>query len=225
MSEGKPIKRIILHGQAPGLPRFATVTGAANSRSDLIYLLSPANSAGQRAKMLLNPRADFELAQRLKTTGVSLGEAFSFMSSLYFRGKLAYATTFSQRTGAVPNTLIITSSRGLVRPETMVGLRELEDISRERIVAHNPRYCDPLERDLRLLSEAMGPRRRAVLLGSIATKKYIPLLLEILGERLVVPRAFIALGNMQRGALLLQCSRDMCELEYISVAQALPRIR
>lgn len=222
MSEGKPIKRIILHGQTPGSLRAGSAADPTEPRSDLIYLLSPANSAGWRAKMLLSPSANFELAQRLRTTGISLGEAFSFMSSLYFRGKLAYAAAFPHNTGTIPGALIITSSRGLLRPETMVPLPELEQISSERIVAHNPKYRDPLERDLRLLSESMGPQCRAVLLGSIATKKYIPLLLEILGERLVVPRAFVGLGNMRRGALLLQCSREKCELEYISVAQALP---
>jgi hypothetical protein len=175
--------------------------------------------------MLISPTANFELAQRLRGTGITLGEAFSFMSSLYFRGKLAYAATFSQNAAAFPGTLIITSSRGLLQPETIVKLRELEEISSERILADNPRYRDPLERDLRLLSDSMGSRYRAVLLGSIATKKYIPLLLEVLGDRLVVPRAFIGLGNMQRGALLLQCSRNGCELEYVRVAEVVSRRR
>jgi len=224
VSERKSIKRIILQGQNPGSARVPTDTNPGKPLCDLVYLLSPANSAGRHAKMLLNPYADFELAQRLRTTGISLGEAFSFMSSLYFRGKLAYATAFSQRTGAVPGTLIITSSRGLLRPQTIVRLSELEDTSRERIVAHNPKYSDPLERDLRLLSENMGAGCRAVLLGSIATKKYIPLLLAVLGDRLIVPRAFIGLGNMSRGALLLKCSRDKRELEYISAAQVLSQM-
>jgi hypothetical protein len=221
VSEKKVIKRIVLQGQRPESESIAAEGRAAETR--LVYLLSPANSAGRRAKMLLNPLAEFELAQRLRTTGISLGEAFSFMSALYFRGKLAYVNAFSQHTGTIPGALVITSSRGLLRSETLVGLSELEEIAKERIVAHNPKYRDPLERDLRKLSEAMGREWRAVLLGSIATKKYIPLLLEILGERLVVPRAFIGLGNMQRGALLLQCSRQKCELEYVPVEYVVAR--
>lgn len=214
MSGEQGIKRIVLRGQTVGSVQAA----GAKQSSELVYLLSPANAAGRRAKMLLNPAANFELAERLRGTGISLGEAFSFMSALYFRGKMAYTATFSEN-GVGPGTLVITSARGLLRPDTIVRLRELEEISSERIIADNPKYRDPLERDLRLLSDAMGSRYRAVLLGSIATKKYIPLLLEILGERLVVPKAFIGLGNMQRGALLLRCSREKCELEYVPVAQ------
>jgi hypothetical protein len=200
------VKRIVLGGQT-------------RQTSGVVYLLSPANSAGRRAKMLLNPTANFELAQRLRDAGISIGEAFSFMSSLYFRGKLAYTATFSGSAAPIPGTWVITSSRGLLRPETIVKLRELEEISSERILADNPKYRDPLERDLRVLSEAMGSSYRAVLLGSIVTTKYVPLLLGIFGERLVVPRAFVGLGNMQRGALLLQCSRNKCELEYVPVGQ------
>lgn len=219
MSEDKAIKRIVLRGQSQSSILSAGASAAAKQSCDLVYLLSPGHSAGRRARMLLSPTANFELAQRLRETGITLGEAFSFMSSLYFRGKLGYAATFSQNAAALPGTLIITSSRGLLSPETIVKLPELEEISSEPILADNPRYRDPLERDLRQLSDSMGSHCRAVLLGSIATKKYIPLLLEILGERLVVPRAFIGLGNMQRGALLLQCSRNRRELEYVRVAE------
>jgi hypothetical protein len=222
MTEPKSGKRIVLHGQAPdGVPSIehSRQTGIQPH----IFLLSPANGAGRRAKMLLNPDAAFDLAQRLRASGIALGESFSFMSSLYFRGKLSYAATFSRPVAVVPNTLIITSSRGLLRPETIVTLPELSAISCERIVDHNPQYRDPLERDLRKLSETIGQHSRVLLLGSIATRKYIPLLLEILGERLLVPRAFVGLGNMSRGSLLLQCVREKYELEYISVISAIPK--
>jgi hypothetical protein len=222
VSEKKAIKRIVLRGQSLSSTHSANAA-TGKQRRDLVYLLSPANSAGPRASMLLSPTANFELAQRLRTTGITLGEAFSFMSSLYFRGKLAYTATFSQNSAAFPGTLIITSSRGLLHPKTIVKLADLEEIAGGRILADNPKYRDPLERDLRLLSDSMGSRYRAVLLGSIATKKYIPLLLEILGDRLLVPKAFIGLGNMQRGAFLLQCSRNRCELEYIRVAEVVTR--
>ena len=220
MTEQKSGKRILLRGQAPGFTSRA-FGGDPADHHPTIYLLSPANAAGRRAAMLLNPRATFDLAERLRTTGISLGEAFSFMSSLYFRGKLAYARTFSKTVSGISGTLVITPCRGLLRPETQVRLSELAEIVGERIVHHNPKYRDPLERDLRSLSESIGQQFRVVLLGSIATKKYVPLLLEILGERLLVPRVFIGLGNMSRGGLLLRSSREHSELDYVSAEWAL----
>lgn len=174
--------------------------------------------------MLFSPRATFDLAQRLRTAGISLGEAFSFMSALYFRGKLAYSAVFSRPTNGIPGTLIITPSRGLLAPETVVTLSELAELSAERIAASNPKYRDPLAHDLRQLARRLGADGRVVLLGSIATRKYIPLLLETFGERLLVPRAFIGLGNMSRGALLLRCARQGSQLEYVPVEEALPNV-
>jgi len=222
MGEDKTAKRIVLHGHKPSPGNSPREDTAPAGR--YIYLLSPADSAGRRAKMLFNPQSKSVLSERLRTTGIPLGEAFSFMSSLYFRGKLAYATTFAKPTPGMPTTLVITPSRGLLRPETIVKFEDLTAISAERIQAHNPKYRDPLERDLRLLSEAIGQRFHVVFLGSVATRKYVPLLLEVLGERVLVPRAFIGLGNMSRGALLLRCTREKRELEYISIAEALSKM-
>jgi hypothetical protein len=208
-------KRIVLHGQVPA-------TGAALRPAKLhtgelqVFLLSPAHAGGRRAKMLLRSQARFELAERLRTAGVPLAEAFSFMSPLYFRGKLLYASTFANAPAGIPGGLVITPCRGLLRPETIVGMEELEEISNERVAVDNPKYRDPLERDLGLLAQAIASQVRVVLLGSIATRKYIPLLIEKLGDRLVVPREFVGLGNMSRGALLLRCSRERRELEYIA---------
>ena len=56
-----------------------------------IFLLSPANLGGIRAGYVLNPGAGFDLASRLRRDGLPLGELFSFISGLYFRGKVAYA--------------------------------------------------------------------------------------------------------------------------------------
>src|SRR5688572_11999482 len=69
---------------------------------DRVFILSPAKTTGKRAQMLLSERSTFELAQRLRSErGVTLGEAFSFMSGLYFRGKLAYAKRFASSTPGV----------------------------------------------------------------------------------------------------------------------------
>jgi hypothetical protein len=217
---GEKGKRIVLRGLVPGTGTLKTIdkTTAAGER---VYLLSPAHAGGKRAAMLFNASAKFELAQRLRTTGLPIGEMYSFMSPLYFRGKLTYATKFANAPSGTPGSLVITPSRGLMRPESIVRVSDVSELQNERLVAENPRYRDALERDLRTLSEAIGRSAHVVLLGSIATRKYIPLLSEILGDRLVVPRKFIGLGNMSRGALLLQCSRDGCELEYVSASRAL----
>ena len=61
-----------------------------------VFLLSPASTAGKRCQQLLSKRAEFELAVRLRLEGASLGEVFSFLSALYFRGKLTYARAFAQ---------------------------------------------------------------------------------------------------------------------------------
>jgi len=170
--------------------------------------------------MLFRPEAQFELAQRLRTQGITLDEAFSFVSPLYFRGKLAYASAFSRLSGhGVSNILLITPSRGLLPPETIVTLTEFRAITGDNITAHNPGYRDPLERDLRALSERIASDVRVVLLGSIATKKYVPMLLQAFGGRLMVPRKFVGLGNMSRGALLLRCLQQGCELEYVPATE------
>src|ERR1051325_10991404 len=58
-----------------------------------LFLLSPARCDGRRALTLLSPRAEFPLAVQLRRReGAPLGEVFAFLSGLYFRGKLTYAT-------------------------------------------------------------------------------------------------------------------------------------
>src|SRR5688500_10299324 len=85
--------------------------------SPKIFLLSPANLSGTRAKQLASPRASFSAALRFQSPdGVPIADAFEFLSSLYFRGKIAYARRF-----AVPSPIVggdgifvITSGFGLV---------------------------------------------------------------------------------------------------------------
>ena len=214
MSDGVVEKRIVLRGQLPvGATRPSTTEATLPARYS--YLLSPAQTKGARAQMLLHPESQFHLAQRLRTTGITLGEAFSFVSPLYFRGKLAYASAFPRPSHGIPGILLITPSRGLLPPEMIVTLAEFRAITSENITAHNPGYRDPLERDLRVLAEKATADVRVVLLGSIATHKYLPLLLEVFGKRVLVPSKFIGLGNMSRGALLLRCLREGRELEYV----------
>jgi hypothetical protein len=53
-----------------------------------------------------------------------------------------------------------------------------------------------------------------VLLGSVATGKYVELLTRLLGPRLHYPPSFIGRGDMSRGGLLLRHAREATELDY-----------
>jgi len=181
-----------------------------------IFLLSPANAAGIRARMLLLPRTKFALAERLREEGVPLGELFSFMSSLYFRGKLAYARMFAVSPPDIPSVLVITPSRGLVSPDTIVTLRDLKEMAAARVDPTETTYRAPLQRDAQRLMESLAQDAHIVLLGSLATPKYVEPLAGIFGHRLMCPACFLGLGDMSRGGLLLRCSRTQQELEYVS---------
>jgi hypothetical protein len=165
--------------------------------------------------MLLRSDADFDLANRFRTGGASLGEVFSFVSGLYFRGKLAYSTRFGRSTPPLPPALVITTGRGLVDPATPVGPSDLRDFSDVPIDPRDPRYARPLERDVRRLATELPAGSRVVLLGSIATSKYVELLLSELGDRLHFPDPFVGRGDMQRGALMLRAVSAGEELAYI----------
>lgn len=180
--------------------------------SNRIFLLSPARCDGNRAKVILNPKADFPLARALREpAGVEIGEVFSFLSGLYFRGKLAYARAFGAE------WLVITTERGLVPTTQRVTRDDLCAFAEVDIGAASERYLAPLRRDVARLSQRS---EEVVLLGSIATGKYADTLLEALGERLVFPREFVGRGDMSRGGLLLRQVREGQELEYIPVAGA-----
>jgi hypothetical protein len=169
-------------------------------------LLSPANSSGARAKMLFNSDAQFELAHRLRSSGAPLGEIFSFISGLYFRGKLAYAERFADPPAGVAGVHIITAAGGLLSPQELVTLPRLQAISSARVDAENPEYRRPLERDIRRLQAALEAGTHVILLGSIATAKYVEPLLEVFGESLLFPKDFVGRGDMSRGGLLLRSS-------------------
>ncbi|MFL5447394.1 MAG: hypothetical protein ACJ8A6_06360 [Gemmatimonadales bacterium] len=186
-----------------------------------IFLLSPAHCGGKRAAILLNEQAAFPLAQRLRSAGISLGEAFSFLSGLYFRGKLTYAAHFARAPQGQTGVHVITTDRGLLPPETRIGARDLREFGTIDIRADRPEYLTPLRRDLCRLEE-LGDLE-VVLLGSVATGKYVDVLLEMLGERLLFPVEFVGRGDMSRGALLLRAAEAGRELTYQPVAGAVRR--
>ena len=188
-----------------------------------IFLLSPASCAGQRARMLFNPQASFELARAVRTSaGVPLGQVFSFLSGLYFRGKLEYASTWASPPDGTPGVFVMTAGDGLCLPQTRVGIDLLERWAATPIDLREQRYTEPLRRDARTLASSIDDRPcEIVLLGSVATGKYVDLLQEVFGARLVFPVEFVGRGDMSRGGLLLRSTRDRCELLYRPVAGAI----
>jgi hypothetical protein len=188
-----------------------------------VFLLSPANTSALRGQLLLNKDSQFELADRIRRQGASLGEIFSFISSLYFRGKLAYAKAFGNSPPGMPPMLALTTSRGLLSPETTITMNELIEMSGVPIDLGDSRYREPLVRDARALADQLPPGSKIVLLGSIATGKYIDPLLEVFGPTLLFPEKFVGRGDMSRGGLMLRCAESRLELDYVPVASTIRR--
>src|SRR5688572_18009520 len=189
---------------------------ASSHRADRsrVFLLSPANCGGVRATMARRPGAAFALARQLRSAaGAPLGDVFSFVSGLYFRGKLAYARRFARPPDPTEPTLaggvpVITPNAGLRAADTPVTLASFQAFAACAIDVGNVAYRRPLERSARVLGDLIGPDCDVVLLGSIASGKYVEVLQPIFGERLVFPPAFVGRGDMSRGGLMLRCVTD-----------------
>jgi hypothetical protein len=179
-----------------------------------MFLLSPAYCGGRRAALLLRPQSVFPLAVRCRDGAITLGEAFAFMSGLYFRGKLAYANAFGRGCAPTPATLVITPTRGLQAADELVTPDVLREFAAVDIAADDPRYRAPLERDAASLASRLPSDARVVLLGSLASAKYVELLAAALGDRLHYPPCFVGRGDMSRGGLLLRSTAAGTELEY-----------
>jgi hypothetical protein len=188
-----------------------------------IFLLSPAHCGGMRAQLVFRDGAEFDLAKRLRARpGVALGEVFSFMSGLYFRGKLAYARHFARPTDGRGGIMVITPCQGLRSPDIPVGLPLLRRYGEVDIDTADIRYRRPLMRDARALAAALRPfpASEVVLLGSVASRKYVEPLMEVFGNRLVFPADFAGRGDMSRGGLLLRCVAEGRELAYVPLMNA-----
>jgi hypothetical protein len=180
-----------------------------NSRT---FLLSPASSNGRRAQILIRPEARFELAEELRSKeGAPIGEVFAFLSGLYFRGKLTYARAFAEY------AYVITPCLGLVPLDERIDVDTIRRFAEIDIHHEDERFSEPLVRDARRIDEEDGGRGEVVLLGSIASKKYVEILGSVFGERLLFPASFVGRGDMSRGGLMLRAARDGSELEYASV--------
>jgi hypothetical protein len=189
-----------------------------------VFLLSPARCDGKRAQILMRDAAAFPLARQLRTPkGATLGEVFSFLSGLYFRGKLAYALRFAVDAAELPGAWIITTNRGLVAPHTLVTVDDLRQFGCTDIHEDDAAYHKPLRRDAKKLAARIGDDAEVVLLGSVATGKYVNVLLEVFGERLRFPVEFAGRGDMSRGGLMLRCVDSGKELTYVSLTGSTAR--
>ena len=199
--------------------------------SKRVFVLSPANCGGVRARIVASPAARFGLARRLQSpAGAPLGDLFSFVSGLYFRGKLAYARRFADPPdpadpAVAGGVLVITPNAGLRAADTQITLESFRAFAATAIDLGNAAYRAPLERSARALLESAGPECEVVLLGSIASGKYVEVLQPIFGDRLVFPPTFVGRGDMSRGGLMLRCVLSGDELEYAPIAGATRRGR
>ncbi len=186
--------------------------------AERIFLLSPAYAGGRRAQMILSERAQFDLARRLRGKGgATIAEVFTFLSGLYFRGKIAYANAFARSQEGHCGVFVITPSRGLLDARSPITSSDLREFAKIDIDEADPRYRKPLEKSVRRLAKDLSADCDVVLLGSIATGKYVEVFLKHFRERLRFPADFVGRGDMSRGGLLLRCAADRAELQYISV--------
>ena len=175
---------------------------------------------------MTSPNAAFTLARQLQSRhGAALGDVFSFVSGLYFRGKLAYARRFARPPDPADpvvagGVLVITPNAGLRAADTPVTLRSFEGFASTDINVANAAYRKPLEQGAKAVLSAVGPDCEVVLLGSVASGKYVDLLLPVFGDRLMFPLHFVGRGDMSRGGLLLRCVTADLELEYVPLKGA-----
>lgn len=201
----------------------ASVFYRGDVSTECVFLLSPSYCRGRRATMLLKPASDFATARRLAEGELTLGEAFAFMSGLYFRGKLAYGRAYGRVTSDGPSLLVITPSRGLMSPDIRIDRDLILEFAEADIAADNLRYREPLERDATELAARLSREASVVLLGSVATGKYVDVLAPRFGERLKFPSSFVGRGDMSRGGLLLRSAASGEELGYEVLQQGVRR--
>ncbi|HEX5058401.1 MAG TPA: hypothetical protein VFV99_03530 [Kofleriaceae bacterium] len=181
-----------------------------------VFLLSPARCSGERAGQLITSKRS-ELGKQLHAGRATVGEVMAWLSALYFRGKLAYASRFGAA-HPLPGALVMTPGFGLRPPEWLLSADDLRAMG--SVDVETPAFVRPLRRDAEQVISQYGSDARVVLLGSIATGKYLDTLLEVFGERLLFPETFVGRGDMSRGGLMLRAARSGEELAYRPVVGA-----
>lgn len=186
-------------------------------RHSTIFLLSPADVNGIRARHITRKGAGSELALRYRSGTLCVEDAFAYMSALYFRGKLAYARAFGRSRDGEPTAFVIVPGFGLVPFGWILDEERVRKIRRTDVDPSRRSYSRPLRDSLLLLRDRLGPGDQVVLLGSVATGKYVDVIWPLLGDALRFPGVFAGTGDMRRGALMLRAARDGEELEYVTL--------
>ena len=101
----------------------------------------------------------------------------------------------------------------------MLRVRDLKRYGRVNVEVGEPRYRRPLLRHLEALAPTWA-ETQVVLLGSVASPKYVELLTRVLGERVAFPAEFVGRGDMSRGGLMLRCVSQGRELSYVPLVGA-----
>lgn len=193
----------------------------ARRERDRLFLLSPASLGGARGRRLLAGGGGGPCFERLQRgESVPLCDVYLAISTLYFRGKLEYARSFGRRARGEPAVLVITPDRGLLEADHLVSLEDVRGSAATAIDRGEPRYLEPLLTSAEALWTSVEGGCDLVLLGSIASPKYVEPLLGVFGERLLVPETFVGRGDMSRGGLLLRAVAAGRELVYMPVAGA-----
>jgi hypothetical protein len=196
-------------------PADVALDRQVDDRNAPVFLISPASLSGVRGVRLLRGIGNGPVTERLaRGERVTIAEVYTSISSLYFRGKLAYARRYARLPHSV-GVRVITSDRGLCAADDLVDLDDLRRMASGAIDEREPIYCRCLTDSARALAGQLTDECIVVLLGSLATRKYLDPLREALGDRLRVPREFIGLGDMSRGGLLLRAAAGGRQLEYI----------
>ena len=179
-----------------------------------LFLLSPARSGGPRATQLANSSG--ELGVQLRAGTAELGEVFAWLSALYFRGKLAYARAFADPSPGAASALVMAPLLGLRSPETVIAAEHLHAMG--KLEVESEAYVTQLRSDALAINAEIQVDTQVVLLGSIASGKYIDTLIDVFGARLVFPEAFVGRGDMSRGGMMLRAAKSGEELAYAMVA-------
>ena len=184
-----------------------------------LFLLSPARCGGVRAGQLA--RSSGELGEQLRAGTAPLGEVFAWLSALYFRGKLAYARAFADPSPGAASALVMAPGLGLHPPEAAIGVAHLRAMG--SVEVESEAFVTQLRTDATRVDKELRADTQVVLLGSIASGKYVDTLIDVFGSRLVFPAEFVGRGDMSRGGMMLRASRSGEPLVYAMVAGAVRR--
>jgi hypothetical protein len=104
---------------------------------------------------------------------------------------------------------------------TRIHLDDLREFATVDIHEDDSRYRLPIDRDAQRLAKKLPIESEVILLGSVATRKYVDVLLASFRDRVRFPSEFIGRGDMSRGGLMLRCAMDRQQLSYVAIAGAI----